>query len=356
MEDDITRLARQDINVLQPYQSARTIGGQGHIFLNANESPLLNCISVNNLILNRYPECQPEQLITNYSAYSGINKKNILVCRGADEGIELLMRVFCTPGQDIVITCPPTYTMYAKLAEIYGIENIKIPMIQNKKLNFSKIVKHIKRTKLIYLCRPNNPTGYVINVLDIVKVLEITKSKAIVVIDEAYIEFCIEKNLVNLLHQYNHLVILRTLSKAFGLAGIRCGFILAGLKIIDLLKKIIAPYPLSTPSIYIASRSLDEQNIFTMKERVYQLNQNRNFLVHHLKKNSIVKYIFSSEANYILVKFINSSKIFNMLWKQGIILRNQDHEIQLSGCIRISIGTQEECINLITALKRISLH
>ncbi|QCI25877.1 histidinol-phosphate transaminase [Buchnera aphidicola] len=355
MESNIYKLCRKDIFALQAYASARSIGGTGTILLNANELPVSNIVSLKKIVLNRYPECQPEILLKKYANYINLHINNILVSRGADEAIELLMRVFCTPYQDSILTFPPTYTMYAKVAEIYGVQNISIPLIDNIYLNIPEIIKCLNKVKLIYICRPNNPTGHIFHIDEIIKILELTINKAIVVIDEAYIEFCINKNIIFLLTRFNHLVILRTLSKAFGLAGIRCGFTIAHHDIIQLLRKVITPYPLPIPSIEIAVKSLSRTSIINMKNKILLVQKNKFWLLDQLKTIKFIKYIFDSETNYILVRCIRACDIFNVLWNKGIILRKQDHIIELQDCIRISIGTKIECLHLFNALKEIVL-
>ncbi|CAL4318771.1 Histidinol-phosphate aminotransferase [Buchnera aphidicola (Panaphis juglandis)] len=354
MENSIYKLSRQDIIHLKGYQSARMIGDQGHVWLNANESPYEFIFNIKNLKYNRYPEFQPKKLIEKYSIYSNTSIENILVSRGSDEAIELLIRVFCRYKKDYIIICPPTYAMYSKISEIYGIHNIFIPMFKNCSLNVKKIKLFSLNSKLIYICRPNNPTGHIIDVLDIIDILEYTSRTTIVVIDEAYIEFCINDNLIYLLKQYHNLVILRTLSKAFGLAGIRCGFAVANVKIIKLLKKVITPYPLPVPSIYIANKALNKKGILRMQSQVKLLNNNKSWLIKEINKISFVEYVYPSSTNYILVQFKSSDYVFRKLLDQGIVLRDQSHIKGLLNCIRISIGSYEECVYLINALRSIS--
>ncbi|MCW5196992.1 histidinol-phosphate transaminase [Buchnera aphidicola] len=353
MKISIKNLSRKNILLFQEYQSARKIGGIGDIWLNANECPIGLFFNLRNFCFNRYPECQPKSLILKYSKYSQIPDKNILVTRGSDEAIELLIKTFCSPKKDNIITFPPTYSMYSKIAEIYGVNNKQIPILFDKKLDILNIKLHLNNVKLIYICRPNNPTGHIINKFDIIRLLQITTHKCLVVIDEAYIEFCYEYNLSHLLLEFSHLVILRTLSKSFGLAGLRCGFTLAHSDVIGLLRKVITPYPLASPVIDIASQALSHKYIHVMYKKVFVLNQNKLWLLDQLSKLHIVKKIFESKSNFILVKFFSSLNIFKTLWDKGIIVRNQDHEYGLNQCIRISIGTKQECFHLIQVLKRI---
>ncbi|CAL4318613.1 Histidinol-phosphate aminotransferase [Buchnera aphidicola (Pterocallis alni)] len=353
MEKSIRNLPNKHIVCLKAYKSARSIGGKGDIWLNANELPVSIIHSLKILELNRYPEFQDKKLILKYSMYAGTDYANILISRGSDESIELLIRVFCDSKIDSVMTFTPTYSMYSKIAEIYNVNNIILPLLNNNNLDFKSIKLFLDQVKLIFICRPNNPTGYIIHIKDIIHILDITLGKSIVIIDEAYIEFNIHDSLSYLLKIYPNLVILRTLSKAFGLAGIRCGFALAHRDVILLLRKVITPYPLPIPTILIAIQSLNDSSIRIMQNRVLKINKNRLWLYNQLKNLYIVEKIFYSFANYILVKFFYSDYVFCTLWNKGIILRNQSHDLLLKGCIRISIGTKKECYQLIMTLRNI---
>lgn len=252
----IEQLARDNVRALTPYQSARRLGGKGDVWLNANEYPTAVPFELSQQTLNRYPECQPKAVIENYAAYAGVKPEQVLVSRGADEGIELLVRAFCEPGRDAVLFCPPTYGMYSVSAETIGVECRTVPTKADWQLDLPAIADSLVNVKVVYVCSPNNPTGQIINPQDFHTLLEMTRDKALVVADEAYIEFCPQATLAGWLAEYPHLVILRTLSKAFALAGLRCGFTLANEEVIALLMKVIAPYPLSTPVADIAARRL----------------------------------------------------------------------------------------------------
>ncbi|MEQ4923842.1 histidinol-phosphate transaminase [Proteus hauseri] len=350
---DITELARKNVRELTPYQSARRLGGNGTVWLNANEYPIAPEFSFNEKNLNRYPECQPVNVINRYAKYAGVNPNQVLVSRGADEAIELLIRAFCEPGIDAVLYCPPTYGMYSVSAETFGIEQRVVPTLSDWSPDIKAMASQLDNVKLIYLCSPNNPTGNIVDPVLIREVLEMAADKAIVAVDEAYIEFCPQASIVSWLKNYPNLVILRTLSKAFALAGLRCGFTLANPPIIELLLKVIAPYPLSTPVADIAAQALTEKGIEIMQQRVAKISRNRNALSEALKKLPNVKQVYSSETNYILVKFTDANLVFRTLWEQGIILRDQQRQYGLNGCLRISIGTTEECDSVINAIKNI---
>ncbi|MFB6325679.1 histidinol-phosphate transaminase [Pantoea deleyi] len=355
MSQDIEQLARANVRALIPYMSARRLGGNGDVWLNANEFPLPVPFELSQQTLNRYPECQPKVVIERYAAYAGLTPEQVLVSRGADEAIELIMRAFCEPGQDAILFCPPTYGMYSVSAETIGIDYRTVPALSDWQLNLPAIAEQLDGVKVVYLCSPNNPTGNLINQDDIRQLLAMTAGKALVVADEAYIEFCPQATLTGWLKAYPHLVILRTLSKAFALAGLRCGFALANKPVIDLLMKVIAPYPLATPVADVAGQALSEQGIALMREHVAQLNDNRGWLLAELAKLACVVQVFPSETNYVLARFTNSPKVFKTLWDQGIILRDQNKNPGLSGCLRISIGTREECGRVIAALQAFSV-
>lgn len=355
MSQDIEQLARANVRALTPYMSARRLGGNGDVWLNANEFPLPVPFELSQQTLNRYPECQPKIVIERYAAYAGLTPEQVLVSRGADEAIELIMRAFCEPGQDAIMFCPPTYGMYSVSAETIGIEYRTAPALDGWQLNLPAIAEQLEGVKVVYLCSPNNPTGNLINQEDIRQLLAMTAGKALVVADEAYIEFCPQATLTGWLKDYPHLVILRTLSKAFALAGLRCGFALANKPVIDLLMKVIAPYPLATPVADVAGQALSEQGIALMREHVAQLNASRGWLLDALAQLSCVEQVFPSETNYVLARFTDSPKVFKTLWDQGIILRDQNKNPGLSGCLRISIGTREECERVIAALQAFSV-
>ena len=353
MTKSVEQLARDNVRALTPYQSARRLGGKGDVWLNANEYPVAVPFELTRQTLNRYPECQPTEVIERYAAYSGLNSDQVLVSRGADEGIELLIRAFCEPGKDKILFCPPTYGMYSVSAETIGVEYLTVPALENWQPDVPAIAAQLDGVKLVYLCSPNNPTGNLIDPQSIRELLDLTAGKALVVADEAYIDFCPEASLASWLRDYPQLVILRTLSKAFALAGLRCGFTLANPEVISLLLKVIAPYPLSAPVADIAAQALSEQGLALMRENVKTLNQTRGWLQQQLEQCPLVEQVYPSSANYLLVRFTQTT-VFRALWDQGIILRDQSKNPGLNGCLRISIGTRQECETLMNALHSLS--
>lgn len=340
------KLARKQIQALTPYLSARRIGGSGDVWLNANESPFDNHYKTDFARLNRYSDCQPQALIQAYADYAGVKLEQVLTSRGADESIELLIRTFCEPNQDAILYCPPTYGMYAISAETFGVERKQVPLSADWQLDLTAIEANLEQVKLVFVCSPNNPTGNLIRREDIIALLEMTQDRAIVVMDEAYIDFCPEASTVDLLQTYPNLAILRTLSKAFALAGLRCGFTLASPAIINLLLKVIAPYPVPVPVADIALQALSPSGLARTKFQVLDLNANRAYLQVGLQMVPGVE-VFEGWGNYLLVKFPDGDALFKAAWEHGIILRNSP----IDNAVRISVGNREECEKVVAFVR-----
>ncbi|WP_094752076.1 histidinol-phosphate transaminase [Psychromonas sp. CD1] len=339
-------LARKNIQSLTPYLSARRIGGSGEIWLNANEAPDCSVYQLEDQHFNRYPEFQPAQLIHAYAKYASVKNEQILSTRGADESIELLIRTFCEPNQDRIIICPPTYGMYAISAQTSAVGVCEIALDTDFNVDYKAIEQTLlnekNNIKIVFLCSPNNPSANMLDKVQLINLLHSAKNKALIVIDEAYIEFCNVQTLVNLIAEHENLVILRTLSKAFALASIRCGFSLAQEHIINMLAKVIAPYPIPSPVAKIATQALSTQGIQTMLTRVALLNKNRQILYQALQALPCVDTIFCSTANFLLVRFNDAPTVFNALHQAGIVMRDFSNQPRLHNCIRISIGSKAE--------------
>ncbi|WP_018652616.1 histidinol-phosphate transaminase [Actinobacillus capsulatus] len=346
----ITKLSRKNIQALTPYQSARRLGGKGDVWLNANEYPTSPDFDLSARQFNRYPEAQPTAVINGYAQYAGVKPENVLVSRGGDESIELIIRAFCE-ANDSVLYCPPTYGMYGVSAETCGVAVKTVPLTADFQLNLPEIAHHLDGVKVVFVCSPNNPTGGLIKRSDLLELLQMTAGRAIVVVDEAYIDFCPTATMANELANFPHLAIIRTLSKAFALAGLRCGFTLANPELIGVLQKVIAPYPLPVPVSDIAAQALTEQGLAEMKQRVANVLENRMWLIEQLKTIPSVVEIFDAEANYVLVKFQDGQKVFKALWEKGIILRDQHKALGLQNCIRISIGTRYELEKVVEGIR-----
>ena len=309
----ITDLARENVRNLTPYQSARRLGGNGDVWLNANEYPTAVEFQLTQQTLNRYPECQPKAVIENYAQYAGVKPEQVLVSRGADEGIELLIRAFCEPGKDAILYCPPTYGMYSVSAETIGVECRTVPTLDNWQLDLQGISDKLDGVKVVYVCSPNNPTGQLINPQDFRTLLELTRGKAIVVADEAY-------------------MILSTGIAGWLAGGISLWLFCAHCRKLLLWRGFVAdlrwqtkshqpadesdrPLPLSTPVADIAAQALSP-GIVAMRERVAQICRTR-IPDCPLKEIPRVEQVFDSETNYILARFKASSAVFKSLWDQG---------------------------------------
>lgn len=345
-----TKLAREEIVKMTPYQSARRLYAGGSdfndkIWLNANEASGNGNYQLSSDCINRYPDFQPDNLINAYSQYSGLANNQILATRGADEGIELLIRTFCKAYHDSILICPPTYGMYVISAENHGAGIVTVPLNTDYQLDLDGLKKHVGKVNVVFLCSPGNPTGNLLSSESVLAALELFGESAIVVVDEAYIEFCPEQSSAKLIAQYPQLVVLRTLSKAFALAGLRCGFTLANSDVIAMLSKVIAPYPISAPVAEIASNALHKNGLSQVNNRVQECNTLREQLSNWLKKQSWCHEVFVSDANFVLFRTIDTDTktfIFSNLEQQDILIRDQSKQIGLANCLRISIGSVRE--------------
>ena len=351
------KIARTELLDMVPYQSARRLfssksntGASSKIWLNANESSGPGLYQLSGQCINRYPDFQPDDLIQGYADYANLGTVQVLCTRGADEGIELVIRTFCQAYQDSILICPPTYGMYAISAENHGADVIKVPLINSDQgemqLDVDAICQQVGKVKVVFLCSPGNPTGNLLSASDIETVITAFKGSAIVVVDEAYIEFAPEHSFADKIDQYDNLVVLRTLSKAFALAGLRCGFTLANSNIIELLSKVIAPYPVPAPVAEIAINALAPEQLLQTQIRAQESNQLKASLSTWLESQTWCQKVYPSDANFVLFRTDYKDDIFKLLLSQGILIRDQSKQLQLDNCLRISIGSERE-LNLV---------
>lgn len=334
---DIDKLVRNNIMRLKPYTSARDSYLSGTL-MDANENSLGSVIE-NDLELNRYPDPAQKSLRQKLGKVYGISPENLFFGVGSDEIIDLLIRIFCEPGLDNVVIPEPTYGMYKVSSDINNIEVLTVELDNDFQPDADQILNAAnENTKMLFLCSPNNPTG---NVLDRERVEKVLKSfKGIVVIDEAYIDFDISNSFAQFVDEYNNLVILRTFSKAWGLAGIRCGFCIANEKTIGYLFKIKAPYNLNKLTGDAILRALD--NWQKKDEYISLLISERERVAEELQNSGKVEKVFPSNANFVLFKINNATSIYNRLAEKGIIVRNRSNQLNLENCLRVSIGTRME--------------
>jgi len=351
---NIKKLARKTVQALTPYLSARRIGGNGDVWLNANEAPDCSTYQLDSSSLNRYPEFQPPEIINAYAAYANLTDQQILTTRGADESIEILIRTFCEPDTDRILICPPTYGMYAISAETCGVGIEEVALQANFDVDYDAVKQTVlnanSNIKIVFLCAPNNPTGNMLDKSKLADLLTATAGKALIVADEAYIEFCPEFTQTDLIATHENLVITRTLSKAFALASIRCGFTLAQASVIDMMKKVIAPYPVPAPVAQIATQALSPEGLEVMRDRVVVLNNNRLVLANALSQLDCVVEVFPTTGNFVLVRFKDSAKVFNAFADDGIIMRDFANKPRLENCIRITIGNSDEMTRTLNTL------
>lgn len=342
------RLARPELLDLTPYQSARRLGGRGDIWINANESPFNNVdtAALDLSKLNRYPECQPPQLIKAYSEYCGVSASKIVASRGADEAIELLIRAFCIPGVDSIACFGPTYGMYAISANTFNV-GVKALNLSAEYGLPSSYAEDVRGAKLVFICNPNNPTGTVIDKAIIEQAIKALPD-ALVVIDEAYIEFCPEYSVADLLESYPNLVVLRTLSKAFALAGARCGFMLANEAVVEIIMRVIAPYPVPLPVSEVATQALSSAGVARMKIQVKELNQQGKRLAAALNLycEQWGGRVLTPYGNYVLAEFDDVAKVAALLQGSGVVARAYK-DPRLAKAIRFSFSSKADTDRLV---------
>lgn len=343
---DINKILRNNIKNLVPYSSARDeFKGEASVFLDANENAFGSPLETN---YNRYPDPLQYKVKKRLSEIKGVPPRNIFLGNGSDEAIDVIFRAFCNPGVDNVILVPPTYGMYEVSANINDIETRKVLLTEDYQLNLEGIAEAIdERTKLIFICSPNNPTGNSINREDVETLL--ANFHGIVVVDEAYINYSRQKSFIQELTEYANLVVLQTLSKAWGLAALRVGMAYASEEIIEVMNKVKPPYNVNEASQQLALQALN--NIDTVNGWIRETLAQRDKLVLKLKNLDFVLDIYPSDANFILVKTTGAKEIYNFLVEQGIIVRDRSKVELCEGCLRITIGTPAENDKLIDALK-----
>lgn len=341
MSNLVTSLINKNLIPLKPYESARRLYSGGQDWLNANESPFSNHYEVDSSNFNRYPSCQPDDVVKNYARYAGVSPKQLVVTRGADEGIELLIRTFCTPGEDSILICPPTYGMYAISAQTCDIGVKTVPLNDDFSLDVEGICK-TDNVKVVFICAPNNPTGTPVAKSQVETVLNHFADTALVVIDEAYIEFDAASSWVKALADYPNLVILRTLSKAFALAGLRCGFTLANDDVVAALMKVIAPYPIAEPVAQIAAAALSEENITRLNDQVRFINAEKQRLTEALGNIDEFTLVGDTKANFVLFRYAQSTELMAYLVSKGMLIRDQSKQVNLQHCLRVTVGSPEQ--------------
>ena len=340
----IENLIRENIKSLKPYSSAREEfknSASNLVYLDANENPF-------DTGLNRYPDPQQNLVKAALAKIKNVYREQLLLGNGSDEVLDLIFRVFCEPKVDTVIVLPPTYGMYEVLANTNDVKILNISLLDNYQPNVDEILKaQNSQTKLLFLCSPNNPTANSFNA-DKIETL-IKKFTGIVVIDEAYIDFSSQESWIGRLNEFPNLIVIQTLSKAYGLAGIRLGACYSSTKIISVLNKIKPPYNVNQLTQQTALKAL--QNSIKTNNEIAIIISERNKLKTDLEEISFIMKVYPSDANFLLVKVDNAIVRYNQLVEYGIIVRNRTNQPICENCLRFTVGTKEENKKLMNTLK-----
>lgn len=340
MNIDINSLLRANIQKLIPYSSARDdYKGQASIWLDANENPY-------DTDFNRYPDPYQRKLKACIAEIKNINSEHIFIGNGSDEVIDLLIRAFCEPGKDKITSIDPSYGMYEVCAHINDVQLIKVPLREDFSLDAEALLNRAAGTKIVFLCSPNNPSGNALERNELLKV--ITNFNGLVVIDEAYIDFSTEQSFIEVLSEHHNLVVMQTLSKAWGLAGLRLGLAFCSTELIRILNKIKPPYNINSLSQRTALAAISDIGAFN--RQVKEMIDERESLKEKLTNFKSVIKVYTSDANFLLVKFRSSKVVYDYLTKQGIVVRDRSKALHCNECLRISIGTPKENEQLIQAL------
>jgi len=344
---DISKLVRPNVAALTPYTSARDEFKdfkKEMVFLDANENPFPSRV-------NRYPDPRQRDVKQVLQEQRGLPENQMLLGNGSDEVLDLILRAFCRPGTDNIITLPPTYGMYGVLAATNDIENRKIVLTEDFHINTDEVLRIVDtNTKIIFICSPNNPTGNLIPSEGIETLLK--RFIGLIVIDEAYIDFAEARSWVQVLSKYPNLLVTQTLSKAYGMAGIRLGLCFASEQIISILNKIKPPYNINQLTQLEALKRLDNREAIQKEKK--EVLKEREVLENVLKSLPYVKKVFPSDANFILVRVDNAAERYRLLLNMGIVVRNRSTQPLCEETLRFTVGTPEENLKLIQALKKMS--
>lgn len=342
---DIEKLVRPNILQLKPYSSARDeFGGTASVYLDANENAFGSPLAKN---YHRYPDPLQKKLKEKISAIKGLPVQHIFLGNGSDEAIDLLFRIFCEPGKDNVIVCPPTYGMYQVSADTNNVSAINVNLTPDFQLDVPTILKNInEQTKILFICSPNNPSGNSMRYDDVEFLLN--NFPGIVVIDEAYINYSRQRSFIRELTEYDNLVLLQTFSKAWGMAGLRLGMAFSNSFIVELMNKVKPPYNINEATQEMALEALEK--IDTINQQIRITVEERTKLVKTLEEKKLAEKVFPSDANFVLARFKNAAKLYAQLLEKGIVVRNRSNLVLCENCLRITIGTPAENEILLKAL------
>ena len=348
----ITDIARPEIVALKPYEHA---SWEPHLErLHANELPWRADGDDTDAGLNRYPEPQPKELVARLAELYGVAKDQVLVGRGSDEAIDLLARSYCRAGQDSILVCPPTFGMYSVMAHVQGAGVISVPLKVNEgfALDEQEVLRHCTpNVKLLFLCSPNNPTGNTIPADVILRIARHLEGRSIVIVDEAYVEFSDSESLIRHVNAVPQLAIMRTLSKAHGLAGARCGTLIANPEIISLLRKVIHPYAITQMTVEAALRLLEPAQLAVTKSRIGSIKAERQRMYEALGKLPGVKRVWPSDGNFLLADFEDPDRALMRSRGANLLIREVRAQVGLPRTLRISIGTPDQNNRLLESFR-----
>jgi histidinol-phosphate aminotransferase len=348
----ISEIARPDIVALKPYEHA---SWEPHLErMHANELPWRADGDDTGAGLNRYPEPQPRELVARLAKLYGATPDQVLVGRGSDEAIDLLARCFCRAGQDSVLICPPTFGMYAVAARIQGADVISVPLRVDEgfTLDEEELLRQCTpQVKLVFLCSPNNPTGNSIAAETVLRIASRLEGRALLVVDEAYVEFSAAESLVKHIKTLPQLAVMRTLSKAHGLAGARCGTLIANPEIIALLRKVIPPYAITQMTVEAVLKLLEPAQIAAMNARIATLRAERERMREAIAKLPGAKRLWPSDANFILVEFADADRALKSSRASNLLIREVRAQVGLPRTVRISVGTPDQNNRLLESLR-----
>ena len=351
-DEGMAARARPEILAMKGYVSARSLvaTGDSTVFLDANECPYEPFVGASGLA--RYPMQQPPELVSAVCGWLDISSRNLTITRGADEAIDCLMRAFCVPAQDNIVICPPTFAMYAQSAMLQGVETRKVPLADGFALDVDGIMAAVDvATKMVFICSPNNPTANLMDRDTVTGLCDALAGRALVVVDETYIDYAGTDSMSTALESFANLVVLRTLSKSHAAAGLRCGMAIARRDVTELLHKVLAPYPLPQPVVQAALTILKPENQRRLAQKREEIIARRDSFAAAAAGIKGVKSILPTDANYLLMVVDDADALCARAADSGYILRNQSHQPGLDGAIRVSIGTEEEMDGLLMILR-----
>ena len=348
----VLELARPEVRAMQPYSSARMEAHGGEVFLNANESAWAP-VGDDGLGCNRYPEPQPAALVVALATLYGVRPEQLLVGRGSDEAIDLLVRAFCRAGRDAILVQPPTFGMYAVCARVQDAAIVEVPLASDATLDVDAVLAAVTpAVKLVFICTPNNPTGQPVPRAAVERLALALVDRALLVVDEAYVEFADDGSVADLLDRHDNLAVLRTLSKAWALAGARIGSLLANAGVVALLRRIMAPYPLPLPCVEAALLALSGWGRANALERIGVVRAERTRMREALRRLPGVRDVLPSQANFLAVRFDDAGAAYQRLLAAGIVVRDIRRYPNLGDALRITIGTPAENERVLAVLRR----